>query len=144
MDELDQDILMELQKDAKVKLKTIAKKLCVPLSTIYMRIKKMEEIGIIKSYTVDVDWEKLGYTLKAYVLVFVDTTKLKELRKPQKEILDRIKNLPFVHDAEVVTGDADMVMVVRARDTEHLGQLLTGDIQDIAGIVKTKSLVTIS
>jgi len=144
MDELDQDILAELQKDAKVKLKTLAKKLCVPLSTVYMRIKKMEEVGVIKSYTVDVDWDKLGYKMKAYVLVFVDTTKLRELRKPQKEILDRLKSLPFVHDAEVVTGDADLVMVIRARDTEHLGKLLTGDIQDITGIVKTKSLVTIS
>ena len=144
MDEADRLILEELTKDAKTSLKVLSRRLAMPLSTVYQRIKKMEQEGLIQNYTVSVDWKKLGLGIKAYVSVYVDTTRLKELRKPQKEILEEVRRLPFVHDAEMVTGDADLIMIIRARDTHHLGQLITEKIQNIPGITNTKSLVTIS
>ncbi|MEW6721713.1 MAG: Lrp/AsnC family transcriptional regulator [Candidatus Micrarchaeota archaeon] len=144
MDDVDLDVLEELRRDAKASLKTLARKFGIPLSTLYQRIKKLEENGFIKNYTINIDWEKLGYKIKAYVLVYVDTTKLRELRKPQKEILDQAKKLPYVFDAEITTGDCDLIMMVRAKDTEHLGKILIEDIQGITGITQTKSLVSIS
>jgi DNA-binding Lrp family transcriptional regulator len=66
------------------------------------------------------------------------------LRKPQKEILEDLRRLPFVYDAEMVTGDADLIMLIRARDTHDLGRLITEKVQGIPGIVNTKSLVSIS
>lgn len=144
MDDIDQDILSELRKNAKVSLKALGKKLGTPLSTIYQRIKKLESDGYIRNYTVSIDWKKLGYGLKAYVMVYVDTTKLKELRKPQMEILDELRNLPFVDQADMVTGDADMVIVIRAKDTADLGRLITEKIQAIPGIVNTKTWVSIT
>ncbi len=143
MNELDEEILSELRKDAKIKLKTLSRKLGVPLSTLYLRIKKMEKEGLIKNYTITVDWPKLGYKLRAYVLVYVDTTKLKELRKTQQEILDEMKTLPFVETADMVTGDSDLLLTVRARDTDDLGKMLTERLQSIPGIVNTKTLVCI-
>ncbi len=144
MDDVDEDILAELRKDAKVSLKQLAKKFGVPLSTLYQRIKKLEELGIIKNYTVDLDWRKLGYSIKAYVLVYVDTTRLKEMRKPQSEVLSDLMRLPFVFDADMVTGESDLLLVVRAKDTDDLGRLITERIQGIQGIVNTKTLVRIS
>ena len=144
MDVRDEEILTELRKDAKIKLKTLARKLNMPLSTLYLRIKKMEKENLIKSYTVDVDWHKLGYKIKAYVLVYFDTTKLAELGKTQSDVLDEIKRLSFVDTVNMVTGDADIILSVRAKDTEDLGRLLTERLQGITGIVKTRTLVTIS
>ncbi len=144
MDDVDEDILAELRKDAKVSLKQLAKKFGVPLSTLYQRIKKLEELGIIKNYTVDLDWRKLGYGIKAYVLVYVDTTRLKEMRKPQAEVLSELLRLPFVFDADMVTGESDLLLVVRAKDTDDLGRLITERIQGVQGIVNTKTLVRIS
>ncbi len=144
MDDVDEDILAELRKDAKVSLKQLAKKFGVPLSTLYQRIKKLEEQGIIRNYTVDLDWRKLGYGIKAYVLVYVDTTRLKEMRKPQSEVLSELSRLPFVFDADMVTGESDLLLVLRAKDTDDLGRLITERIQGIPGIVNTKTLVRIS
>ena len=143
MNELDEEILSELRKDAKIKLKTLSRKLSVPLSTLYLRIKKMEKEGLIRNYTINVDWPKLGYKLRAYVLVYVDTTKLKELRKTQQEIQDEMRTLPFVETADMVTGDSDLLLTVRARDTDDLGKMLTERLQAIPGIVNTKTLVCI-
>jgi DNA-binding Lrp family transcriptional regulator len=144
LDDVDEDILAELRKDAKVSLKHMAKKFCVPLSTLYQRIKKMEEQGIIRNYTVHLDWKKLGFNVKAYVLVYVDTTKLRELRKPQSEVLNDLVRLPFVFEADMVTGESDLLLIVRAKDTDDLGKQLTERIQSIPGIVNTKTLVSIS
>lgn len=144
MDDTDEDILAELRKDAKVSLKQLAKKFGVPLSTLYQRIKKMEELGIIKNYTVELDWRKLGYGIKAYILVYVDTTRLKEMRKPQSEVLSELTRLPFVFAADMVTGDSDLLLMVRAKDTDDLGRVITERIQAIPGIVNTKTLVRIS
>ncbi len=144
MDDIDEDILTELRKDAKVSLKQLAKKFGVPLSTLYQRIKKMEELGIIKNYTVELDWRKLGYGIKAYILVYVDTTKLKEMRKPQSEVLSELARLPFVFGADMVTGESDLLLMIRAKDTDDLGRVITERIQAIPGIVNTKTLVRIS
>jgi DNA-binding Lrp family transcriptional regulator len=144
MDDVDEDILTELRKDAKVSLKQLAKKFGVPLSTLYQRIKKMEELGIIKNYSVELDWRKLGYGIKAYILVYVDTTRLKEMRKPQAEVLSELTRLPFVFAADMVTGESDLLLMVRAKDTDDLGRLITERIQAIPGIVNTKTLVRIS
>lgn len=143
MDDIDEDILAELRKNAKTSLKQMAKKFGVPLSTLYQRIKKMEDGGIITKYTVDLDWKRLGYNIKAYVLVYVDTTKLRELRKPQGEVLNELARLPFVFDADMVTGESDLLLMVRAKDTEDLGKQITERIQNIPGIVNTKTLVRI-
>jgi DNA-binding Lrp family transcriptional regulator len=144
IDDIDTDILAELRKDAKVSLKQLARKFGIPLSTLYQRIKKMEENGLIKNYTVELDWKKLGYGVKAYVLVYVDTTRLKEMRKPQLEILNELERLYCVYDADMVTGESDMLIKVRARDTDDLGKIITEKIQNIPGIVNTKTLVSIT
>jgi DNA-binding Lrp family transcriptional regulator len=144
MDEADRLILEELTKDAKTSLKVLSRRLQMPLSTVYQRIKKMEQEKLITNYTVNVDWKKLGLSVKAYVSIFVDTTRLKEMRKPQKEILEDLRRLPFCYDVEMVTGDADLIMIIRARDTHDLGRLITEKVQSIPGITNTKSLVSIS
>ncbi len=143
MDGLDEEIMRELLCDSKIKLKTLAKKMSVPLSTIHSRIKRMEKEKLIRKHTIDVDWRKLGYKVKAYVLVFFDTTKMVELDKPQKDVVKQISNLDFVYEIDMVTGEADLLLKVRAKDTDHLGRLLTERVHTIAGISNTRTLVTI-
>jgi DNA-binding Lrp family transcriptional regulator len=144
MDGVDEDILRELRVNAKIKLKVLGKKLSIPLSTVHSRIKKMENTRTIKRYTINTNWKKLGYGIKAYVLVYFDTTKLEELKKSQWDMLSEIRKLDFVHDADAITGDGDFLIKVRAKDPKHLGQLLSDYIHSIPGIVNTKTFVAIS
>ena len=61
IDKLDKQILEYLVKDARKPFTEIAKDLLVSPGTIHVRVKKMEQMGIIKSTSISVDYEKLGF-----------------------------------------------------------------------------------
>ena len=69
LDKLDLLILKYLQENPKPRIRDLAKKLQVPKSTIYYRVKKLEKAGIIKKYGVFLDSEKLGYEYNVVILV---------------------------------------------------------------------------
>lgn len=143
MDIIDEEILIELRKNAKQSGKRVARKLRIPLSTLYAKIKKLEEKGIIKSYVAQIDWRLMGFNITAYVLVFVDTSRLKQMGITQKDIVNKLRSFEFVEEASIITGDADIIIKLRARDTEHLSAILLEKIQSIEGISKTKTMVCI-
>ncbi len=143
MDEVDFSILQELRKNSRIKLKDLAKKLQVPLSTVYSRIKKMEGEGVIRDYTIKTDWKKLGYMIKAYVVVYFDITRLYDLKIRQRDVLDRVRKIDYVFEADEVTGDGDFILKIRAKDPEHLSQVLEL-IQALPGIRNTKTYVALS
>lgn len=142
MDNIDEIILEELSKE-KLELKNIGKKFRIPLSTLYHRIKKMEKNGIIKKYKAEINWKKIGYGVNVYVLIYVDTTQLKNLKKDQKSIKKQIDGFYFVEECHIITGDADLIAKIRAKTNEELGYLLTHYIHGIEGITKTKTLICI-
>ena len=72
LDELDHQILEALIENARTPFTDIAKNLLVSAGTIHVRVKKMEEEGVIKGSTLSVDYNKMGYTFIAYVGLFLD------------------------------------------------------------------------
>ena len=142
MDATDEGILEELNKDAKVSLKQVARRLSIPLTTLYSRIGRLEREGIIKRYMIEVDWKRIGYGIKAYVLVYLDYRKLREKKRSQKDIVRLLNGLPFVEEADSVTGEADIIIKVRAKDSPDLGRVLMQNVQNIEGIDKTRAFIS--
>ncbi len=142
MDAVDELILEELSRE-KLSLKKLSKKLSYPASTIHNRIKKLEEQKVIKKYKAEIDWEKAGFKVNAYILIYVDTTQLKKLNKDQRAIKEEISKFYFVEECNIITGDADLIAKIRAKTNKEMGRLLTEYIHGIEGIVKTKTLVCI-
>ncbi|MCX6774085.1 MAG: Lrp/AsnC family transcriptional regulator [Candidatus Micrarchaeota archaeon] len=142
MDATDESILEELRKDAKVSLKQLARQLGIPLTTVYSRIGRLERGGIIRRYRIEIDWKKIGYGIKAYVFVYLDYRKMKEKKKTQKDIVRLLNGLPFVEEAESVTGDVDIIMRVRAKDSPDLGRVLMQYVQNIEGIDRTRAFIS--
>ena len=62
MDEKDKLILFELLQDCRESLSKIAKKVRLPQQTVSYRIKKLEESGVIKKYTANINYPKLGFS----------------------------------------------------------------------------------
>ncbi|RAS75427.1 Lrp/AsnC family transcriptional regulator [Priestia endophytica] len=79
MDVIDQKILYELQLNARLSMKELAKKIYLSSPATTERVRKLEEQGIIKGYKTVVDVEKLEKNITAFVLF--QTTKCKELSK---------------------------------------------------------------
>jgi Lrp/AsnC family transcriptional regulator for asnA, asnC and gidA len=142
VDATDEGILEELDKDAKVSLKQAARRLSIPLTTLYSRIGRLEREGIIRKYGIEVDWKKIGYGIKAYIFVYLDYRKLKERKRTQKDIVKLLNGLPFVEEADFVAGEMDIIMKVRAKDSPDLGRVLMQYVQNIDGIERTKAFIS--
>ena len=73
LDDLDWQILQAIQENSKQTYSDIGRQLGVAHSTVYDRIKKLEQIGVIKKWTVDLDYDKLGLNyITAYMIVYTD------------------------------------------------------------------------
>ena len=74
LDEKDQAILTLIQENSKLTANQIAKKINTPITTVFAKIKRMEEIGIIKQYRAILYPEKLNLGTAAFILASVSYT----------------------------------------------------------------------
>ncbi len=117
IDELDRKILYELSKNSRESFRQIARRLGVSIATVINRVKRLEEDGIIKGYTVSIDAEKLGYDLTAVIEVSVSKGKLAEV---ENEIAKKA-NVISVYD---ITGQTDVIVIARFRNRKELNSFV--------------------
>jgi DNA-binding Lrp family transcriptional regulator len=115
LNETDKKILKNLLEDARFSSRQIAKNVGVSVGTVLSRIKKMEDEGLIKGYSVIIDHEKLGYELTVVTEITVSKGRLTEM---ENEIA-KIPNVCGVYD---VTGLTDAVIVAKFKTREDLGK----------------------
>ncbi|TRO48451.1 Lrp/AsnC family transcriptional regulator [Candidatus Bathyarchaeota archaeon] len=111
----DKKILKSLLEDARFSSRQIAKNVGVSVGTVLSRIKKMEDIGLIKGYSVILDHEKLGYELTVVTEITVSKGRLVEMEQ-------EIAKLPGVCGVYDVTGLTDAVIIGKFKSREDLGK----------------------
>ena len=88
LDDVDHQILDILIDNTRVPFTDISKRLLISAGTVHVRVKKMEEAGIIKGSSLNLDYVKLGYSFIAYIGIFLEKTKIiNEVIKSLNEIL---------------------------------------------------------
>jgi DNA-binding Lrp family transcriptional regulator len=115
LNETDMKILQALLEDARFSSRQIAKKVGVSVGTVLSRIKRMEEDGPIKGYSVIMNHERLGYELTVVMEVTVSKGRLIEM---ENEIA-KIPNVCSVYD---VTGLTDAFIIAKFKTREELGK----------------------
>jgi DNA-binding Lrp family transcriptional regulator len=115
LNETDMKILQVLLEDARFSSRQIAKKVGVSVGTVLSRIKKLEEDGLIKGYSVIMNHERLGYELTVVMEVTVSKGRLIEM---ENEIA-KIPNVCSVYD---VTGLTDAFIIAKFKTREELGK----------------------
>jgi len=115
LDETDVKILEALTLDARLSSRQIARKCNISIGTALARIRKMEDEGIIKGYTVLLDQEKLGYELTVISEITVSKGRLLEM---ENEIA-RLPNVVCVYD---VTGLTDAFIIAKFKTREELSR----------------------
>lgn len=136
LDDIDHQILDMLIDNTRVPFTDIAKKLVISAGTVHVRVKKMEEAGIIKGSSLTLDYKKLGYSFIAYVGVFLNKT------SQTKFVIERINEIPFVTVAHITTGKFNVFCKIRARDTEHAKEVIFM-IDDIEGVYRTETMISL-
>lgn len=136
LDETDHKILDILLDNTRVAFTDIAKKLDISAGTVHVRVKKMEETGIIQGSTLTVDYQKLGYSFTAYVGIFLENT------SQTRFVLQRINEIPYVTVAHITTGKYNIFCKIRAKDTNHAKDILFM-IDDIDGVSRTETMISL-
>jgi len=136
MDDIDHLILQKLITNSRTPFTDIAKELLVSAGTIHIRVKKMEELGVIKGSTLIIDYEKLDYTFIAYVGIYVDNTSSFPL------IIDKIKEIPEVTVTHLTTGKFALFCKIRAKNTKHAKQIIF-KLDEISGVIRTETSISL-
>lgn len=136
LDDVDHQILDILIQNTRVPFTDIAKKLLISAGTVHVRVKKMEEAGIITGSSLNLDYKKLGYSFIAYVGVFLNNT------SQTKFVLERVQEIPYVTVAHITTGKFNIFCKIRARDTYHAKEIIF-KLDDIDGVLRTETMISL-
>jgi len=136
LDEIDHQIIDILIENARTPFTDIAKKLLVSAGTIHVRVKKMEEEGVIKGSTLTVDYEKMNYSFIAYIGLFIERSSYTE------SVIDNLKKIPEVTVAHLTTGQFSVFCKIRAKETKHAKEVIFA-IENIEGVLRTETSISL-
>lgn len=143
LDEKDLRIIRYLKEHADAHINKISKETRIPITTIHNRERKLSKEGIIKNYTIKLDYTKLGKPIKAYILITVNQNVSKRKKGSQEEIGKLIKKIEGVESVDIVTGTTDMLVEVRSTSIEDLNDIVTKKIRSIEEIDKTQTMLVL-
>ena len=135
IDNIDEKILVRLQENARMAFRKIAEELDVSESTVFVRVKKLQERGIIRAFTVSLSPNLLGKGLTAFVLI-------KANPRYYVQVLDTLKKMSDVYAIYDITGDYYAIVKVRTSNREELAKILDR-IGLIDGLTSTETAIVL-
>ncbi len=136
VDETSQKVLEEYLKDSRQSFREVARKIGISSGTVANRIKDLEEKEVIKKYTTQLDYEKLGYELTAITEIIVSEGMMIEVGNE----IAKIRNAVSVYN---VTGDSDILIIAKFRTRQDLSDF-TKTMLKMPNVVRTKTHVVLN
>jgi Lrp/AsnC family transcriptional regulator for asnA, asnC and gidA len=137
IDGIDKKILRFLMDDARKPVLEIARKIGISGAAIHQRLRKLENSGLIIGSKFIINPKALGYSTMAYVGIYLD----KAMSNPVA--VKELEKIPEVLECHYTTGNWSILIKVLCRDNEHLMQVLNNHIQQIAGVSRTETFISL-
>ena len=138
LDEKDVAILALIQENSKLTARQIAQRINAPITTIFAKTKRMEELGIIREYRAVLAPEKLDSGTAAFILASVSyRAKADDVPVSQRAVAEEIAKFPEVQEVHIITGDWDLLIKLRAESVESIGKFVVDNLRLIKGLEKT-------
>ena len=138
LDDVDLSLLRLLADDARASQRGLARQLGMSAPAIGERLARMERTGVIRGYSVVLDWAAAGFPVVIYLAV---TAAQGHALGP---VLAEVSSLPEVENVTVVTGDRDLLVRLRVRDYAHLRTVLLEKVWQISGVQRTETYLSIA
>ena len=135
IDDVDKKILMYLIDNTRMPFTEIAKQMDVSAGTIHVRVKKMEDAGIILGSSLNIDYAKLDYNFTAFIGILLTKS------NRTQEVLKELSKIPNVVEASVISGKYNIFCKVRAKHTEDAKKIIY-QIDDIQDVMRTESMIS--
>jgi len=136
-DSIDIKILNTLLKNSRTTTTKIAESVSVSNVATQQRISKMEKAGIIKGYTAVLDYRALDYKTVSYIGIFL------EKAKNYPSVIAQLNKVPQILEAHFTTGNYSIFAKIIAKDNIHLMEILSEHIQNIDGISRTETFISL-
>ena len=137
LDNTDLRIISMMLEDAKTSYAEIGKELHVSGGTVHVRLKKLSEMGVITGSKLKVDFSKLGFDVIAFVGIFLEKSQF------YSNVIADLKEIPEVISAHYTTGNYSIFTQILCRDTDHLREVLSTKVQQIEGIQRTETFISL-
>lgn len=137
IDGIDKEILRYLMEDARKPILQIANKIGISGAAIHQRLRKLEHAGVISGSKFIINNKVLGYSTMAFVGIYLD----KAMSNP--DAVKELKKIPEVLECHYTTGNWSILIKIICKDNEHLMQLLNKKIQQIKGVSRTETFISL-
>ncbi len=138
IDGIDKKILRFLMEDARKPILEIARQIGISGAAIHQRLRKLEASGLLAGSKFVVNPKVLGYTTMAYIGIFLD----KAMSNPKA--VAELKKIPEVLECHYTTGNWSILIKVLCKDNEHLMYVLNKNIQQIEGVSRTETFISLN
>lgn len=132
LDAVDHRLLDELTRDGRQSITTLAGRAHISRAQAYERVARLREAGILKGFTTLIDPVRAGLGTSAYL-----TVKLKQ--NAWRELEQALDTVPAVEHVALVGGQFDVVVLVRARDSQELRDVVFEHIQPLPYVLETQT-----
>jgi len=137
LDKLDLQIIHHMMEDAETSYADLGKKLFVSGGTIHVRIKKLQEAGIVKGTRLNVDLKQLGHDVIAFIGIYLEKSSLYDSVEKELQKISEIVRLNYT------TGNYSMFAEVVCKDINQLRYVLHDQLQKIKGIERTETFISL-
>ena len=137
IDSTDLRILSLLIENAALPYTEIGKRVFVSGGTVHVRMKKLEQMGIVKGSQLVIDPTKLGWDISAFLGIYLDKSSLYD------QVATALEGIPEVVNIHYTTGIYSIFIKIVCRDTGHLREILHDKIQKVNGIQRTETFISL-
>lgn len=138
LDDIDRQILQILMQDANTSYVDIAKQIHVSAGTVHVRMKNLKRLGVIEGARLTVNYSLLGFKMVAFLGIYLERSSM------YTEVLLKMQQIPAVVSVHYTTGPYTMFAQIICKDSEDLHDILHNQIQEIKGIQRTESFISLS
>jgi DNA-binding Lrp family transcriptional regulator len=134
LDETDRRILDALRADGRLSMRALAEQLHISRANAYARVERLQRDGVITGYAALVNPERYGYGLAAYVYLDITQQAWKTMRR-------KVLDMPEVDHAALISGEHDIVLLVRVRDAGALRDVVLSRLQAMPEVRATQTVL---
>ena len=137
LDKLDMQIIQAMMMDAEISYADLGKQFFVSGGTIHVRIKKLEELGIVQGKRLAVDLKVLGYGVIAFIGIYLEKSSLYD------SVAEALQKIPQIVRLNYTTGNYSMFAEIVCKDIQQLRFVLHDALQKIKGIERTETFISL-
>ena len=137
IDKLDLQIIAHMQENAETSYADLGKKLFVSGGTIHVRIKKLQEMGIVKGTKLKIDLKQMGYDVIAFIGIYLEKSSLYD------QVAKELRKIPEIIRVNYTTGNYSMFAEIVCKDINQLKLVLHDELQKIKGIERTETFISL-